>query len=80
MIIPLTAYSVLFLFPHTSRSLSDLAMASQHFVISYPMSLVFTLIAGALTSSSPSWFDVLVAPLLFFGKCELHSLRSVEGG
>ncbi|KAK7031345.1 J domain-containing protein [Favolaschia claudopus] len=66
--LPFLAFSLLFLSPTTSRSLSHLTFTPQHFMLSYPSTFVFAGVLGSLAFSHfPTWTDAAVAVLLFFG-------------
>lgn len=62
------AYSLLFLTPLTTYSLHNLSSKSQHFGITYPSLLILSFIAGSFAfKQTPTWADLLVSFLLYFG-------------
>ncbi|KAJ7880282.1 cation efflux protein [Mycena olivaceomarginata] len=66
--LPFLAFSLLFFSPITARSLNHLSFTPQHFMLSYPSTSVFAALLGPLAFSQfPTWTDVAVALLLYFG-------------
>ncbi|KAJ7460575.1 cation efflux protein [Mycena latifolia] len=66
--IPFLAFSLLFFSPITARSLSHLSFTPQHFMLAYPSTSVSAAIFGSLAFSQfPTWTDVAVGLLLYFG-------------
>ncbi|KAF7317968.1 J domain-containing protein [Mycena kentingensis (nom. inval.)] len=66
--LPVLAFVLIFLSPITARSLSQLSFTPQHFALSYPSTALAAAILGPLAFSQiPTWTDVAVAFLLYFG-------------
>ncbi|KAL0566477.1 putative zinc transporter msc2 [Marasmius crinis-equi] len=66
--IPLLSYSLLFLSPMALRSLKDVSPTSRHVALSFPFSFCVGASFGPLAfSHMPSWTDLAVAGLLYFG-------------
>ena len=66
--IPLVACSHLFVTPETRTSVHLVALPSQYFPVSFLSTTFFTFILGPLVFSHfPSWTDLVVAPMLFYG-------------
>ncbi|KAF7973937.1 hypothetical protein HWV62_13880 [Athelia sp. TMB] len=66
--LPLLAYALLFLSPNTSRSHNNASYSPRFFMISYPSAFIFACIIGATVFGLyPSFMDLLVGGLLFYG-------------
>lgn len=67
--IPVIAYSFLFLSPLTQQSVKQHTLQPQHFGLSYPSLMFFSLVLGIVVfREAPSWTDLFVGSLLYVGK------------
>ncbi|KAJ4473719.1 cation efflux protein, partial [Lentinula aciculospora] len=67
-LIPFMAYSLLFLSPTTTRSLKNASPNPRYVALSFPFSFGCSVILGPLAFSQiPSWTDVAVGMILYFG-------------
>ncbi|KAF8661315.1 hypothetical protein AX16_001412 [Volvariella volvacea WC 439] len=67
-VIPIAAYSVLFLTPSTAHTLGRLSFITQYFSLSYPTIVVSSVLTGILIFTHlPTWTDFIVAGLLYAG-------------
>ncbi|KAF8630734.1 hypothetical protein AX17_005329 [Amanita inopinata Kibby_2008] len=66
--LPVIAYSLLSLSPLTERSLNQLLLTPQHFMLSYPVvASMSALLPALIFVQFPTWTDGLVAILLYTG-------------
>ncbi|TRM65177.1 hypothetical protein BD626DRAFT_487931 [Schizophyllum amplum] len=67
-VLPMLAYSILFLTPMTARSLKTISLTPQHFLLSFPSTCVVGALLGPLAfNQSPQWTDIVIATCLFYG-------------
>ncbi|TEB29064.1 cation efflux protein [Coprinellus micaceus] len=68
VVIPLVAYSLLFMTPFTTHSFDYTNLTLPVFTVSFPTLAVLSALLGALTFKHlPSWSDFIVAALLYYG-------------
>lgn len=68
--LPLLAYTLLFFSPKVTATVRATALPTRHFTISYASSFIPALILGPLAFSQfPSWTDLVVGCMLFYGPC-----------
>lgn len=68
IVLPVLAFSLLYLTPKTTAQVQSLAMPAQHYFLSYTTIAIVALILGPLAFSQfPSWTDCIVGGLLFYG-------------
>ncbi|KAF7309608.1 J domain-containing protein [Mycena indigotica] len=66
--LPLLAFTLLFLSPITTRSLTQLSFTPQHLMLSYPSTAIAAALLGSLAYNQfPTWTDLVVAFFLYFG-------------
>ncbi|KAF8159768.1 cation efflux family-domain-containing protein [Crassisporium funariophilum] len=66
--IPVIAYSLLFLTPLTTASITRVSFKPQHFGLSYPTLVVLSFVFGSVVfRQTPTWSDMIIASLLYVG-------------
>ncbi|KAH8832528.1 hypothetical protein DL96DRAFT_1582497 [Flagelloscypha sp. PMI_526] len=67
-VLPFLAYTLLFFYPLTSKSLETLRYSPPHFQSSFPLAVATAIVLGNLAfSHHPRWLDIVLITLLYSG-------------